>query len=63
MIRKYHREWLSAVEASYTGGSMSFDYLGITPKRLESLEKLGLIEFKDGKYGLTDKGKNNLKNN
>lgn len=59
-IRKYHKQWLSAVKASYEGKPMSFDYLGITPKRLEVLEALGLIEYSGGKYILTAAGENAL---
>lgn len=54
-LKKHHKEWLEAIRASYTGAPISFDYLGITPQRLQILEKMGLIEF-SGKYKLTEEG-------
>jgi hypothetical protein len=39
----------------------AFDYVDITPKRVDTLVDMGLIQFINGKYQLTEKGKDNLK--
>lgn len=55
-IKKHHRHWLDAINATNQGNSISFDYVGITPKRLEILDDMGLIKFSGGRYTLTEKG-------
>lgn len=56
-VTKEHRKWLSAVHAStYKGKIMPLDYFGITSKRIEILDDMGLIEFKNGLYVLTERG-------
>ena len=56
-VRAHHKRWLKAVENSVYF-STSLSDLGVTPKRIDILLDMGLIEMsRDGVYELSEKGR------
>lgn len=58
-VKKHHKRWLRNVQNSIDM-KCAFDYVDITPKRIDILVDMGLIEFIDGKYQLTELGKSHI---
>ena len=54
---KIHRQWLRALDASLMGEPSPLELFGITEKRLEILESMGLVHYKSSLYQLTERGK------
>ena len=61
-ITKTHKQWLNGVYSSTYGGKvMSLEEFGVTYNRLSILRDMGLVEFKNSLYVLSERGKKALK--